>query len=97
MQSYQLVRERKINKAHREIISRENDMEITNDKVSIPSEKKKGNHPSERKRKRISAQNEIIIPNMDEKFSISTNVSSLKKSSMEPSEVTNTTKPKKVL
>jgi hypothetical protein len=95
MQSLKPVRERKINKAHREIINNDSNTEIKNEKVSISTEKKKEIHHAERKRKRISAQNEIVIPNLDEKYKISINPSPQKKTIVEEAETSKITKPKK--
>ena len=96
MQSLQPVRERKINKAHREYVTNDNAMDISIDNLSVPVDKKKTNHINnvERKRKRISAQNEIVIPKLEEKFKISSN-SSQKKISNELTESSPVTKPKK--
>jgi len=99
MQSFQPVRERKINKAHREVVSNEDTFNIMNEKISVHTEKKKQGdiNIAERKRKRISAQNEIVIPNLEEKFKISSNNSlHQNKINMElTSEMTPITKPKK--
>ncbi|ORX42020.1 hypothetical protein BCR36DRAFT_374783 [Piromyces finnis] len=100
MQSLQPVRERKINKAHREYITSDNTMDMLNDKISIAVsiDKKKSNHTNnvERKRKRISAKNEILIPKLDEKYKISSNSSQHKKmNNNEMTENSMVVKPKK--
>jgi len=97
MQAFQSVRERKMNKAHREVVNDENKNTLNEQKVSVDKKKIIRENIAERKRKRISAQNEIVIPNLEEKYKIPTTPSQqIKKTINESEETTPTTlKPKK--
>jgi len=95
MQSFQPLKEEKIIKINQESINNEDNMELINEKVSISKKEKKINHLNERKRKRIPVQNVGIIQNLDEKYKIQENESSLGKSILKESETNNISKPKK--